>query len=309
MGFGAVTVDDLIYVEPYPLPDTKVRVLAERRFGGGLVGTALVAAARLGARAGYCGVLGDDDLSRYTLREFEREGVDCSAALIRPGARPIHSTIIVEAATGQRSIMPSFENVAWRAPAEIDASLVAQCRVLFVDHHACEGSLHAVELAQARGIPVVADVERLDDPLARAILERADHLIVGIAFAGELTGQANPAAMAAALAGPSRACAVVTAGDRGCWYSAGGAPVRHVPAFAVKVVDTTGCGDVFHGAYAAFIAQGDPIGDPIGDAIRRASAAAAIKATQPGGRQGIPTRAALDSFLGRQAVHIDHQGN
>ena len=124
LGFGAVTVDDLIYVDRFPMPDTKVAVVDKQRQGGGLVGTALVAAARLGARTAYAGVLGDDDLSAYTIAEFNREGVDCSAILHRPQARPIHSMIIVDRANGQRSIMASFVGVQWREPHDIPIDLV-----------------------------------------------------------------------------------------------------------------------------------------------------------------------------------------
>src|SRR5450759_2455289 len=96
LGFGAVTVDDLIYVDRYPLPDMKVGVIDKKRQGGGLVGTALVAAARLGARTAYAGILGSDDLSSFTLDEFTREGVDCTSVIHRPDACPIHSIIIVD---------------------------------------------------------------------------------------------------------------------------------------------------------------------------------------------------------------------
>jgi hypothetical protein len=91
---------------------------------------------------------------------------------------------------------------------------------------------------------------------------------------------------------------VVTGGDRGCWYAEGAGAVHHVPAFEVAVVDTTGCGDVFHGAYAACIARGEPVRQ----AIRVAAAAAALKATRPGGRAGIPTRPAVDAFLAARPV-------
>jgi len=86
---------------------------------------------------------------------------------------------------------------------------------------------------------------------------------------------------------------VVTSGAQGCWYSERGGAVRHFPAFQVQAVDTTGCGDVFHGAYAACMAWGYGVER----AIEVASAAAAIKATQPGGRSGIPTLPAVESFL------------
>jgi sulfofructose kinase len=86
---------------------------------------------------------------------------------------------------------------------------------------------------------------------------------------------------------------VVTAGEQGCWYAERDGPVRHFPAYRVQVVDTTGCGDVFHGAYAACIARGESVER----AIQVATATAGIKATHRGGRSGIPTRAAVEEFL------------
>ena len=69
---------------------------------------------RQGAKAAYFGVLGDDELSRFTLREFERDGVDCSMVIRRAGARPIHSTVIIEASTGRRTIL--FTRAGFTAP-------------------------------------------------------------------------------------------------------------------------------------------------------------------------------------------------
>ncbi len=298
LGFGAVTVDDLIYVDRYPYPDMKVTVIDKQRQGGGLVGTALVAASRLGARTAYTGILGDDELSRYTLDELSREGVDCSAVLHRPAARPIHSIIIVDP-SGQRSILPSFVGVQWRNADEIPEAMIASCRVLFIDHHAVEGGLRAIALAHAHGIPVVADIERESEQRAEQLLPLVDHLIVSINFARQKTGADDPADMALALA-EGRTCAVVTAGEQGCWYVTREQPSKaiHQPAYRVQVVDTTGCGDVFHGAYAAMLAQGEPIGN----IIRIASATAAMKATQPGGRAGIPNRVAVMQFISTQPV-------
>lgn len=78
LGLGAVAVDDLVYVDRFPAPDSKQTMCVERREGGGLTGIALVAAARLGAR------------TAYTLAELECEGVDCGPVLVRPDARPVH---------------------------------------------------------------------------------------------------------------------------------------------------------------------------------------------------------------------------
>ena len=293
LGFGVVAVDDLVYVDQYPLPDTKMPIRNQQRQGGGLAGTALVAASRLGAKAAYCGVLGDDELSRFTLQELEREGVDCTPILYNPEARPFHAIVIVDISTGHRCILYSSAGVTEPEPERITPDLVTNCRVLFVDHTVIEAGLRAIELAHTHGIPVVGDIELDSGPRLPDLMQQIDHLILGIQLAGRMTGESEPVAMVRALSRPDRACCVVTAGERGCWYSEHGGEVRHFPAFRVQVVDTTGCGDVFHGAYAACIARGESIGR----AIQIATAAAGIKAMRPGGRSGIPDLPMIVRFL------------
>ncbi len=292
LGIGAVAVDDLVYVDSYPLPDSKVIVSGEQREGGGLAGTAMVAAARLGARAAFAGILGDDDLSRYTIGELEREGVDCSPVRRQRDARPHHSTIIVDVSTGRRTILSANAGVTHLAETEVTAELVARCRMLFVDHTEAVIGLHALRLAHAQGIPVVADLERPSGPEVLELVRQVDHLIVGTEFARQITGETDPPAMVRALHNPAHTACVVTAGELGCWYMSreSGDEVRHQPACRVQVIDTTGCGDVFHGAYAAAIVRGESVPR----AIAVATAAAGLKATQPGGRRGIPDWPAVE---------------
>lgn len=294
LGFGVVAVDDLVYVDTYPGPDSKAPVREERRDGGGLAGTALVAAARLGARVAYGGVLGDDDLSRFTLAEFEREGVDCSLIRRQPGARPTHSTIIVERSTGRRTIL--YCGIGAVSPDIRDFSeAIPSCRVLFLDNTITPFAFDAVALAHAHGIPVVVDLERTPDGAAMRLGEQVDHLIVGSVFAAKLTGKSEPVEMVRALHRPTHSACIVTVGEHGCWYATAdsGDQVRYWPAYSITAVDTTGCGDVFHGAYAATIARGGSIER----AIAVATATAGVKATKPGGRQGIPDLATVEQLI------------
>lgn len=293
LGFGVVAVDDLVYVDQYPLPNTKMPIQHQQRQGGGLAGTALVASSRLGAKAAYCGVLGEDELSRFTLEELEREGVDCTPTSYHHEARPYHSIVIVDLSTGHRCILYSDAGVTEPEPERITPDLVTNCRVLFVDHTVIGAGLRAAELARAHRIPVVGDIELEADPRIPDLMHQIDHLIIGAQLAGRITGENEPAAALRVLSRYDRACCVVTAGERGCWYSEHGGEVRHFPAFRVQAVDTTGCGDVFHGAYAACIARGESVSR----AIEVATAAASIKATQPGGRSGIPDLPAIKRFL------------
>jgi sugar/nucleoside kinase (ribokinase family) len=133
------------------------------------------------------------------------------------------------------------------------------------------------------------------------LLDLSDHLILGRTFAAALTGTSDPAVAARALWHPCRSAVVVTAGSAGCWAVSGPAdsPLLHQPAYAVPIVDTTGCGDVFHGAYASALARGLPLVER----LREASAAAALKASRGGGQDGIPDRADVDVFLGKHSHH------
>jgi sulfofructose kinase len=297
LGLGGVAVDDLIYVEHYPPPDAKVRVLRRERQCGGLTATALVAAARLGARCAYAGVLGKDDLSRFTLDSLRRERIDVSHVRQTSAARPIHSTIVVDQNRGTRNIFFDIDQVvgAGQGPS---TTLVTSCRVLFVDNLGVSGMVKAARLARRKGVPVVGDFENDQHPQFPELLSLTNHLIVSREFAARLTGLQSPKEAVSRLAGPDREVAVVTDGDQGCWYWAREWTVpRHQPAFEVKVVDTTGCGDVFHGAYAFGLARDMNLEDR----IRLASAAAALKVTKPGGQSGIPSLSKVKAFLKNQA--------
>ena len=87
LGLGAVAIDDLLYVDAYPPADDKTPVRSRRRQFGGLAGTALVAVARLGGRAAYAGVLGDDDQSEAAIAELAGKGSTCAMSCAALGSR------------------------------------------------------------------------------------------------------------------------------------------------------------------------------------------------------------------------------
>lgn len=296
LGLGCTAVDDLLYVASYPAADSKVRIRRGERQGGGLTGTALVAAARMGARCQYAGGLGGDELSRFVERRFQEEGIGLTH-LDRPhDARPVHSVIIVDESRHTRTIFFDSDG-AFRARADWPPEdVIRAARVLFVDHFGIEGMIRAARVAREAGIPIVADFESLPtDERFGELVALADHPVVAIDFARQWTGCEHAGDAARALWNAQRQAVVVTCGAEGCWYVGGNDPhtPRHQPAMRVAVVDTTGCGDVFHGAYAAGLAQGLDLPDR----VRLASAAAALKATQRGGQAGIPARSAVDRFL------------
>jgi sulfofructose kinase len=296
LGLGCTAVDDLLYVSAYPTADSKVPVLRRERQRGGLTAIALLAAARLGSRCAFAGVLGEDADSRFVADSLSADSVDLTHVIRRPEARPIRSTVIVDETKQTRTILYDLSGSVGADPALPADNVIRAARVLFVDHYGIEGMTRAARIATAAGIPVVGDLERDDWPGFAQLLDLVDHLIVSRAFATKLTGIVEPEGAIRKLWTDPRQAVVVTGGEEGCWYRGRASGVRQLPAFHVEVVDTTGCGDVFHGAYASALARGLDLEER----MRWAAAAAALKATQHGAQKGIPTQAAVAAFLARR---------
>jgi len=299
IGFGAVAVDDLLFLQSFPQSNTKTEVKKRMRYARGLAGTALVAASRLGVKTAYFGIFGENELSEFTLNEFIKENVDTSLCIKKEGAKPIHSTIIIDQSSGGRTIFFSLDGFQSPHINEIPLESIKTCELIFIDSYVLDIFPHVLHLAHMSSIPVIADIEsdRIKD--FPEILSAIDHLILNIDVAGKIVNRKSPAEILMALGSKKRICSVITDGIKGCWYKENDKPVFHMPAFKVDTVDTTGCGDVFHGAYAAALIRGESIAT----AVVQASATAAIKATQPGGRKGIPYLENLLDFCS-QNEHI-----
>ena len=260
--------------------------------GGGIIATALVAAAQLGAQTQLRTWIGDDDKGRLVLSGLEQYQVDTGAVTIVPGARTAVSFVHVTETTGERTIYHR------RGPAPTHAQLSAAA-MLEGDYHAAlvdgvwpEASLAFSHQARTAGIPVVADFcphERLRE-LAAAV----DALIVPRACAQRLVPAGDWIDRLRALRKLGPATVVITAGAAGCYYLNQDEAV-HQPAFQVDVVDTTGAGDVFHGAFAYGLAARLPLRR----CIQLASAAAALSCRALGGRLAIPTHKEVSEYLRR----------
>jgi len=295
LGLGAVAVDDLLFLDEFPRPDSKMAIQRRERHAGGLAGTALVAARRMGRSCAYAGTLGEDELSRFIADGFAAQSISIEWLVRQEGARPFHSTILVDTKAKTRTILYNMQGVVGasaNAPAE---AVIRAARVLLVDHVGLAGMVRAARIARAAGVPVVADLERDDGGLFRELLGLCDHLILPFDFARKITGASDAPGIVEALWSRDRAAVVITRSEQGSWYRTAEEPGRlfHQPAFPVEVVDTNGCGDVFHGVYAAALSEKRPAAER----IRFAASVAALKATHAGGQAGIPARAEAEAFF------------
>ncbi|MGO7908899.1 PfkB family carbohydrate kinase [Rhizobium leguminosarum] len=281
LGFGALAIDDIIYVDR-GLTAGKGKVTKRATDHGGNVATALVAVARLGGRAGFIGWLGDEPTADVAGCELERDGVDISLAPRHADAAPIRSVITV-GPDGDRFIAYDDDVLHGTSDALPD-DILMQAPVLLIDGYATH-SESVVARARALGLAVIADIEWTVGAATDRILAFADHLVLPLAFGQEYTGEGDPTTILDRLWSMDRSAVVLTDGERGTYLRQKGDASRwHVPAYQVQAIDTTGAGDCFHGAYALALARGK---SPL-DCTAYATAAAAISVTARGGRRGLP---------------------
>jgi len=286
-GIGAVAVDDLLEVASYPQENSKTRILSRSRRLGGLTGRAVMTAARLGARCAFAGILGVDADSRFIRDIFAAEGISAAAILHDADAFPARGTIIISRDHALRTV---FSQLGSAGTSRLSA--VPHARVLLIDHHCPLHLQDLIEAARGQGTQVVADLER-DGEQTRMVESIADHLIVPIDYARQRTHEVDPRRATHALWRLQRRVVAVTDGEQGTWFSTNG-EVLHLPALTVHAIETNGCGDVFHGAYAWSLLRSRDIVH----SLRTAGSVAALKA----GTIGLPGAESLRGMFQRAPI-------
>lgn len=304
IGVGFVSNDHLAILPFIPM-DTKVRMLEHRILGGGPAGNSTAGAAALGMSAAFVGTVGDDADGRMILETFARQGVDTSMVRIRKGATSAIAYLWIEEKTGNRSCAWTREGLTELEADEIDLDRVRAARVLHVDGHNPKAAIAAAKAAKEAGVLVSYDAGTIRDGMEE-LLPLADILICSGEFAVSVaagkdrlvaTGYTEDEVEAAvrklyATYRP-RVCGA-TMGVRGSMCFDGEKLVR-CPAFKVeKVVDTTGCGDLFHTGFAVrWLETHDLL-----ECQRFGAAVSAIKCRGLSGRPpSAPTRREVDDFL------------
>jgi len=283
VGFGLNSVDHLCVVQRHPRLDSKQPLVRYDVQPGGQVPTALVALQRWGLRTAYVGSFGDDAGGGLSRASLAAEGIDLSATLVRPQTRQQVSVILIDAISGERSVLWERVDSLVLQPHEIRGDVVTAGRVLLMDAVDVPTAIAAARAARAAGTLTVLDTDA-PAPGIDELLASTDVLIVGAEFPARLTGRNDlrAALRAAAQRGPW--FVGVTLGPGGALAYVRG-EFHYVAAFRVPVVDSTGAGDIFHAGSIYGLLQGWSAGDT----LRFAAAAAAAKCEQLGGRPGIPT--------------------
>jgi sulfofructose kinase len=261
--------------------------------GGGLAATAACAIGRLGGSVELWAIVGDDHHGRMIARELNAYGVSTDQVRVRADMRTPLGFIEVDAETGDRTIYFNSGRREQVKEDELDFApeQVLGAKALLVDLLWPRVAARAAKVAHEAGIPVVADIFHLDGPYAE-LVPFVDALILPEEAGELLIGSRDFPAALRKMAAMGPKMPAITCGSKGCYYYFAG-KVYHCSAFKIRAVDTTGCGDSFHGAFAYALANGYDVHR----SVRFASAVAALKATKQGGRSGLPTLAEVEQFI------------
>jgi len=298
VGLGLNAMDTICVVDSFPQPQSKARIKELHVEPGGQVATALATCSRLGLKARYIGSVGNDDAGRAQLASLRAENVDVEYVRVVDGAQTQMAMIVLVEGVGERTILwrrdPQLNFPAVAVPSEV----ILSAQLLHLDGCDSEAAVKAARLARSAAIPVVADIDEMYGPETEELFKRTDYVIVPEEFAVQLTGQQKPEEAARTLMTRYR-CPVVgiTLGVRGAVFCDHG-EISASPAFKVPVADTTGAGDVFHGAFIYGVLRSWSLPR----IIRFAHATAAIKCTQIGARRGIPSLQQVETFLDQGAI-------
>ena len=295
IGLGVSTVDVIARVEHLPTPDDVQRALDMTTQGGGPVATAMVTLARLGARAAMIDALGDDWRGGLIRDGFAREGVSVEHLAMRPGHTSATSCILVEQASGARSIVYAPGTAPDITPGELPAEAIASARYLHLNGRHWEAGLEAIRIARRAGVQVSFDggAGRYR-PELDALVPLTDICIVARDFAEQHTHETDIRAAAETLQHMGPGLVAITDGARGSWVLARDGRFFHQPAYLFRsALDTTGCGDSYHGAFLFGLLRGMTLEKT----AALASAVAALNSQALGGRGGLPTYAAAVAFL------------
>jgi ribokinase len=303
VGLGMCTLDVLLRTKDMPTWERGVRLSGFQLDGGGPVGTAMVTAARLGAKTGFIGTAGNDEAARLKMRSMTDAGIDLSRMIISQEPDDQVVVVFVHAETGERVFagVSGHERRVLKAD-ELDRDYITSAEYLHLDGFHHEAALQAAKWMQEAGKKVVLDGHKTSGKVGshtRDLIEYVDILISGSGFAKGLTDISDIREAGKEILKMGPGVFVQTEGEEGS-YTITEEESFYTPAFNVQVVDTTGAGDVFHGAYIVGLLHGWNLQQ----IAQFSTAVSAMECIKLGGRIGIPYYDEVMSFLEERGIHI-----
>ena len=291
-----IPVRDLIFHTPgVPGRGSKENATGFDEICGGNALNAAIGIVRLGGRASICGPMGDakETSSRFIFEQMAHEGIETKHLIHMPGLVTPISAVMIDP-SGERTIITFRDPKLWHVKLPDFDALLDDCQAILTESRCAEFCTELCAEAVRRGIPVIVDVDRAMS-LREGLLNASTHLVFSSEPLQETADESDDGAALKKVAKLTKSFLAGTRGARGTIWLDEHGQLQETPAFPVHTVDTLGAGDVFHGAFALGITEGQELRQ----ALRFASAAAALKCTRFGGAFAAPQRAEVQALLGQ----------
>ncbi|WP_413112541.1 PfkB family carbohydrate kinase [Thaumasiovibrio sp. DFM-14] len=287
---GNATWDRIFNVAEIPSEATKYFSTSYHEIGGGVAATAAVAIAKLGSDVSLLARLGDDNVGRTITEDLKDWGVDTSLLQVFENRSSSNAVVNVDTA-GERQITVHRDPHLPTSAEWMTESLLDDVDCVLCDCTWGEGAEKLLSMAKARGIPSVVDADLGGETMVN-LLKVGAHVAFSYPALCQLTNETDVTKALQVAQQQTEGTVYVTRGEEGCYWLENN-ELKHASGYSVNVVDTTGAGDVFHGALAFAVAKGNS-GET---AVTFANAVAALKCTKPGGRAGIPSYEQVIEFI------------
>ncbi len=301
VGVGLNATDTLILLSRFPAYAGKVAFDEEILSPGGQVASAMVTCAKLGLKVKYIGTVGDDERGRIQMASLQGSGIDIADVEIRRNCANQTAYILIDRSTGERTVLWRRDDCLRLSADAISPENIACARLLHIDGHDTAAVTKAAAIARQYSIPVTVDVDTIYHGFD-SVLPNVDYLVASSEFPGQWTTESDPFKALEMIQNEyGMRVAAMTLGAHGALARVDGKYV-YSPAFVVNCVDTTGAGDVFHGAFCYAVLQNMPIRE----ILEFANAMAALNCTALGARGGISTIEEAQALM-RRAERRSHR--
>jgi sulfofructose kinase len=304
VGVGLNATDTLLLLSHFPAYAGKVPFTQEILSPGGQVASAIVACAALGLRTKYIGTVGDDERGRIQMASLLGSGINLDHVQVRKNCPNQSAYILVDQSTGERTVLWRRPDCLRLEPREITPEQINCGRLLHIDGHDTPAVAHAASIARSAGIPVTVDVDTIYHGFDK-VLPNVDYLITSSEFPARWTNESDPfKALQLIQQEYGMKVAAMTLGAHGALARLNDQFI-YSPAYVVNTVDTTGAGDVFHGAFCYALLQNWSMQE----SLDFSNAMAALNCTALGARGGIKPMPAIRALMNRaeRRAHPDFQ--
>ncbi|MCK4538243.1 MAG: hypothetical protein KAV42_05545 [Candidatus Krumholzibacteria bacterium] len=294
VGVGYTAVDCYGFIPHLPDLNSKLEMTDFGIQGGGPAATAVVTMSRLGLKAAFIGKMGDDLLGELMLKGLREENVNVDHVRIEHGRDSQFAFIMIDSGSADRTILWTRGTLSPLHPSELDEEMIRASKGLLIDSLEPCAAFAAARIAKESGVTVVIDAGTLREGI-EDILPFCDYIVASELFASQISPGGTVVDALEAMLRYGAEASVVTLGERGC-VAMTDSGILEIDGFKVRSVDTTGAGDVFHGAFLVGVLRGWDLNR----VCIFANAVAALKCTKPGGRTGIPDMKNVMDFLGER---------